>query len=146
MDTDLWLLLLRLGFLALLYLFLFQLVVLLRRSLTVDERAAKRRDVATSTPRLVVVESSLPSLPRGHSFPLKEMTTIGRSPGNVLVIEDPFVSAEHALISVRDGNLWIEDLGSTNGTFVNRRQIAVPTLIQPGDVIQVGQAKLKLMR
>ena len=79
-------------------------------------------------------------------FTLQGATGIGRASANQISIDDPFVSAEHARLASRDGQLWIEDLHSTNGTFVNRRQIASPTPLQPGDVVQVGQVKLKLLR
>ncbi len=143
METDLWLLFLRLGVVAVLYLFLLQLVLVLRRSLSAGEQVAAG---AVEAARLVVVESGTPSLLRGQTFVIQGVASIGRSPTCAVKIEDPFVSAEHAVISLRDGHLWIEDLGSTNGTFVNRRQIAGPTPLQPGDVVQVGQVKLKLLR
>ncbi len=143
METDLWLLFLRLGMVAILYLFLLQLVLVLRRSLSQTERSLGG---GAGAARLVVVESGTPSLVRGQSFVIQGLSSIGRNPFSAIKIEDPFVSAEHAVISLRDGKLWIEDLGSTNGTFVNRRQIAKPTPLQPGDVVQVGQVKLKVLR
>lgn len=142
MNDAFWLLFARLGMLALVYLFLFQLIWLLRRSLESGERAGRAPGVA----RLVVVESGGPMLARGHAFPLREATSIGRGAASTIRIDDPFVSAEHALVSLRDGQIWIEDLGSTNGTFVNRRQIAKPTPLQLGDVVQVGQVKLKFLK
>lgn len=143
MDSDLWLLFLRLGVLALLYLFLFNLLAALRRSLASDERS---RSTGGGRGRFVVVESATPALSRGQAFPVHDVVTIGRAPTNTIRVDDPFVSAEHAVISTRGDELWIEDLGSTNGTFVNRRQLAAPTRLQSGDVIQVGQVKIKLLR
>lgn len=142
MNDPLWLLFLRLGMLALIYLFLFQLIWLLRRSLGGSERAGRAPGIA----RLVVVESSGPMLARGHTYPLREATSIGRGAASSIRIDDAYVSAEHALVTLRDGQAWIEDLGSTNGTFVNRRQIAKPAPLQLGDVVQVGQVKLKFLR
>lgn len=142
MNDPLWLLFLRLGMLALIYLFLFQLIWLLRRSLVSSERTGRVPGVA----RLVVVESSGPLPARGHAFPLHDATSIGRGAASNIRIDDPFLSAEHALVSLRDGQAYIEDLGSTNGTFVNRRQIAKPTTLQLGDVVQVGQVKLKYFK
>lgn len=143
MDTTFWLLFLRLGVVALLYLFLIQLAFVLRHSLAAGDRSTRQAGEAA---RLVVVESGAPSLVRGQAFVVQAMTSIGRAPANVVKIDDPFVSGEHALLSVRDGEFWLQDLGSTNGTFVNRRQIGQPTRLTPGDVVQVGQAKLKLVR
>lgn len=143
MDSDLWLVFLRLGVLAILYIFLLNLLAALRRTLVAGDR---ERRSAAGAGRFVVVESNNPGLTRGEAFPVQSVTTIGRAPGNTIRVEDPFVSGEHAVISARGDDLWIEDLGSTNGTFVNRRQIAAPSVLHPGDVIQVGQVKIKLVR
>ncbi|MHB1007028.1 MAG: FHA domain-containing protein [Chloroflexota bacterium] len=143
MESDLWLLFLRIGVLALIYLFLTQLGLTLRRTLSTGERT---RRVAGVLGRFVVVESSSPSLTRGETYPVQDLTSLGRAPTNSIKIEDPFVSAEHAVVTLRGDDLIIEDLGSTNGTFVNRRQIAGPTPLHSGDVVQVGQAKVKLVR
>ncbi|MCL4466323.1 MAG: FHA domain-containing protein [Chloroflexi bacterium] len=136
-----WLLFLRLGMVALLYIFLIQVVWLLRRSLAADSRPTR----SGATARLVVVESSGPHLTRGHAFALRDVTSIGRSTSSAIRVEDPYASAEHALVTLRDGRAWLEDLGSTNGTFLNRRQIAKPTLLQSGDIVQVGQVKFKFL-
>ncbi|MHB1131898.1 MAG: FHA domain-containing protein [Chloroflexota bacterium] len=142
MNDALWLLFLRLGMLAIIYLFLFQVIWLLRRTLTSEERPR----VGSGAPRLVVVEGTAGSLSRGQAFVLREATSIGRGPTNALRIEDPFVSTEHALLTTRNGQVWLEDLGSTNGTFVNRRQVDRAAALQAGDVVQVGQVKLKFLR
>jgi pSer/pThr/pTyr-binding forkhead associated (FHA) protein len=134
---------LRLGVLAILYLFLLNLLAALRRTLAPAER---ERRASSAIGRFVVVESSNPSLARGQTFPVQDVTSIGRAPTNTIHVDDPFVSGEHAVISSRGEELWIEDLGSTNGTFVNRRQLAAPALLQSGDVIQIGQVKIKLLR
>lgn len=65
--------------------------------------------------------------------------TIGRAGGNQIMLADPGLSKQHAKITVRPGHTVIlEDLGSSNGTFVNDRRIQVATLLKPGDVIQFG--------
>lgn len=73
-------------------------------------------------------------------FPLTEKTiTVGREAYNDVVLIDPEASRKHAQISFQDGRYVIEDLGSTNGTYVNGRQILSPTALNPGDVIEVGE-------
>jgi pSer/pThr/pTyr-binding forkhead associated (FHA) protein len=52
----------------------------------------------------------------------------------------------HARIFSRDGSWWLEDLGSTNGTYINRSRVAVPTAIGPGDEVRMGKATLELRR
>ncbi|MHB1414597.1 MAG: FHA domain-containing protein [Chloroflexota bacterium] len=144
LEGDLWLLFLRFGMVVLLYLFLIQLAFTLHRSLAPTDQTARP---ASRGARLVVVESAVASIARGQVFPLLDSTSIGRAPGNDVKIDDPFLSARHAVITLdADANVVLEDLDSTNGTFVNRRQVAKPTLLQAGDIVQVGQVKLKIMR
>lgn len=143
MDNDLWLLFLRLGTVVTIYLFLIQVALVLRRSLSQPDRAARR---AGGQAKLVVVESGTPSLSRGQVFAIQGVASIGRTPGNTIKIDDPFVSSEHASVTAGDDQIWIEDRGSRNGTFVNRRQIGKPTPLQPGDVVQIGQVKFKIVR
>jgi pSer/pThr/pTyr-binding forkhead associated (FHA) protein len=72
-------------------------------------------------------------------FPLTEGTlTMGREAYNDVVLIDPEASRRHAQISFQSGRYVVEDLGSTNGTYVNGRQIASPTVLSRGDVIEVG--------
>jgi pSer/pThr/pTyr-binding forkhead associated (FHA) protein len=73
-------------------------------------------------------------------FPLTEgVLTIGREAYNDVVLIDPEASRKHAQISFQAGRYVIEDLGSTNGTYVNGRQIMTPTTLSRGDVIEVGE-------
>lgn len=73
----------------------------------------------------------------------KERTTLGRRPYNDIVISNLAVSGEHALLHCVDGLVSIEDLQSTNGTFVNRQRVAQQEL-HPGDVLHIGQYQLTL--
>ncbi|WP_051377903.1 FHA domain-containing protein [Derxia gummosa] len=72
----------------------------------------------------------------------KERTTIGRKPHNDLVIDNLAVSGEHAVIVTILNDSFLEDLGSTNGTFVNGQQIK-KHFLQNGDTIELGRYKLK---
>lgn len=67
-------------------------------------------------------------------------TVLGREAINDIVLQDPEVSRRHAQISYQDGRYFIEDLGSTNGTFVNSRRISVPTWLNNGDLIEMGES------
>ena len=73
-------------------------------------------------------------------------TTIGRDVNNAIVIEDMFASAEHAILTFRGRAWYVEDLGSTNGTFVNGAPVEGVAPLGFGDVIQVGQVRLRLER
>jgi hypothetical protein len=76
----------------------------------------------------------------GMSFPItSSYAIIGREEGVNIVIQDPEASRRHARISWQGGQFILEDLGSTNGTFINGIQITAPQLLNPGDSIGIGQ-------
>jgi predicted component of type VI protein secretion system len=79
----------------------------------------------------------------GQRMSVDSEIVLGRREGD-LVIDDLEVSRRHAVIRARDGVIEIDDLDSTNGTFVNGSRIAEPRTVLPGDVIQVGQTRLEL--
>jgi pSer/pThr/pTyr-binding forkhead associated (FHA) protein len=81
-----------------------------------------------------------------RTVPLKDSITLGRAATNDLALSDTYVSNVHARIFMRDGSWWLEDLGSTNGTYMNRTKVATPTPIGPGDQIRLGKATLELRR
>jgi pSer/pThr/pTyr-binding forkhead associated (FHA) protein len=94
------------------------------------------------TGRLLVKE---PPERQGQSFDLGDELTVGRAPGcGVPLPEDTFVSQLHARVFRRDGELFVEDLGSTNGTFVNSKQVAAPVPLRRGDILQVGKTVLEV--
>jgi pSer/pThr/pTyr-binding forkhead associated (FHA) protein len=92
--------------------------------------------------RLVVVE---PADRKGHTFDLGDELTVGRAEGcGVTIPDDTFVSQVHARVFRRDGSLYVEDLGSTNGTFVNKKQVSAAVPLRKGDRLQVGKTVLEL--
>ena len=131
----------RLLFLGLLYLFLARVV----RSLLADLRAAAREPGA-SPGRLIVVESPAGEPEQGRSFDLDAITTLGRDVNNAIVIDDPFASSEHAVLTFRGRSWYVEDLGSTNGTYVNGRAVAAVSPLGFGDEVSIGQVRLRLER
>ncbi|MEA2609286.1 MAG: hypothetical protein QOJ75_1529 [Chloroflexota bacterium] len=131
----------RLIFLALLYLFLARVI----RDLLRDLRAAAREPVERPG-RLVVLESPAGEPPVGRSFGLDVITALGRDVNNAIVIDDPFASAEHAMLTYRGRNWYLEDLGSTNGSYVNGHPVAGVAALGYGDEVQIGQVRLRLER
>jgi FHA domain len=132
--------LIRILFLALLYLFLFAVVRVLLR----DLRAASRGRAELG--RLVVVESPRGEPPAGAAFALDVIATLGRDVNNSVVVDDPFVSGEHAILTYRGRSWYVEDLGSTNGTFVNGVQVEAVAPVGFGDELQLGEVRLRLDR
>ena len=91
--------------------------------------------------RLRVLE---PAEGRGRTFELGEEVTVGRASGCGVALNDAFTSQLHARVFRRNGETWIEDLGSTNGTFVNAKKLGSPVLLHPGDRLQVGRTVLEV--
>lgn len=132
---------LRLIFLAMLYAFLWLVV----RALVRDLRAAAR-EPTRELGRLVVVASPSGEPPVGAAFALDAITSLGRDVNNSIVLDDEFVSTTHVALTYRGRAWYVEDLGSTNGTFVNGSQVDALAPIAFGDEIQVGQVRLRLER
>jgi pSer/pThr/pTyr-binding forkhead associated (FHA) protein len=144
-------------FLALLYLFLLRVV----RAVWVEiagprpgkaaPRAAgyttsgrTRRDRGgRSAPRLRVVE---PADQRGRAYELADELTVGRAPGCQIALNDTYASQLHARIFRKDGQLFVEDLGSTNGTYLNRKKVTAPMPLRRGDRLQVGKTVMEVSR
>lgn len=131
----------RLAFLALIYLFLIGVVRVLIR----DLRAASR-EPASELGRLIVLASPSGEPAVGSVFALDAVTTIGRDVNNAVVIEDPFASSEHCALTFRGRSWYVEDLASTNGTFLNGNQVDGTAPMSYGDEIQVGEVRLRLER
>jgi len=149
------LLVLKIAFLVLLYLFVLRVIRSAGR-----ERHAPGQDSMILTPaaaaaaglgrgsstrksvRLVVQRS--PSLEDGSEFPLNSApVTLGRGGQNDLVLHgDEFASARHARIEPRGDGVWVQDLDSTNGTYVNGTRVAGAQRLDPGDVLRVGETDL----
>lgn len=149
------LLLLKIGFLVLLYLFIWRVVRAASRDLRAPQEsviiAPRRAPDAPDRPadapgRLVVVGS--PSLPEGDVRALDSATlSLGRAPENDVILgDDGYASSRHARIEPRRDGVWVADLGSTNGTYVNGIRLTVPRRLAPGDVIRVGNTDLRFER
>jgi pSer/pThr/pTyr-binding forkhead associated (FHA) protein len=147
------LLALKLAFLVLLYLFIWQIVRTASRDIRTPQESVAAtpqtqgtRQQATPAPpqgRLVVVHSA--ALPIAQEFRVNAAPlTFGRSGQNDVPLDgDEFVSARHARFQARRDGAWVEDVGSTNGTFVNGERLTAPRLLQAGDTILVGETELR---
>jgi pSer/pThr/pTyr-binding forkhead associated (FHA) protein len=160
--SELALTLVRLGFLILLWTFVLVTVLVLRRDLkqpadsrpTGRERkpariakpprpakVAKQQKVKGS--KLVVIEGPLD----GTVIPLADaQITIGRAPDSTLIIDDDYASSRHARIYPSEGSWVVEDLGSTNGTWIDRTRITTPTVLPVGAPLRVGRTTLQIQK
>lgn len=126
---------------ASLYVFLGAILILLWRDLHAATRSPS--PVQERRARLVVLEAKEGLKPEAV-FWLQPFTTLGRSAANTIILPDTFTSAEHALICWRGGQWWLEDLGSRNGTRLNDDAVTTSTVLSAGDVIGIGQVKLRV--
>ena len=131
----------RLLFLALLYLFLFGIARMLLRDLS-----AAAREPTTELGRLVVVASPAGEPAEGSTLALDAITTIGRDVNNAIVVDDQFASAQHAALTFRGRTWYVQDLESTNGTFINGSPLEGVAPVGFGDEIQIGRVRLRLER
>ena len=149
------LLALKLAFLILLYLFIWRIVRSAARDLRLPQESmilgpqqAAAAGLVGGAParelgRLVVLES--PALDEGDVVALDAHSlTIGRGPTNdVSLTGDDYASTRHARIEPRRDGVWVEDIGSTNGTFVNGIRLTRERRLAPGDVVRVGETDLR---
>ncbi len=90
---------------------------------------------------LVILE---PPAESGRHFDVMGEMTIGRAAGCQITLDDTYISQLHAKVSNEEAGVVIEDLGSTNGTYLNRQRVTTPVLGAPGDQIQVGGIVMEL--
>ena len=138
------LLALQLGFVALLYLVLLRFA----GSLLKDLRNAEEVQVASRSGigRLSVLESPEDEPPGGSTIALGPINSIGRNVNNTVYVEDDFVSATHAMLTFRGRSWFVEDQGSTNGTYVNGHRIDRPVALSFGDELTIGRVRMRLER
>jgi FHA domain-containing protein len=147
------LLVLKIAFLVLLYLFIWRIVRTASRDLRLPQESfilapSAAAGVHASRPgpitgRLVVVKSA--DLSDGEGFELNSaQLTIGRGNQNdIPIATDEFASARHARFEPRQDGVWVQDLGSTNGTFLNGTRLDRPRRLAQGDVVRVGETDLR---
>jgi pSer/pThr/pTyr-binding forkhead associated (FHA) protein len=86
-----------------------------------------------------------PAAQRGRRFRLDSEVTVGRAAGCQVTLDDHYASQIHARVFLRDDQLLVEDLGSTNGTYLNRQKVSGPMVIHRGDRLQVGNTIMELV-
>lgn len=137
---DIFLLVLRILLVVALYAFLGTVTLMLWRDL---RQVSVEHETACPVGRLVIIETKEDEIAVGSTFPIQPVTSIGRSPSNTITIPDTYASAQHALLTWREGQWWLEDRNSRNGTLLNGASIDKPAIISAGDVIGVGNTRLR---
>jgi pSer/pThr/pTyr-binding forkhead associated (FHA) protein len=142
MSLDVLLLILRLITAAALYAFLGAVLYYIWR----DVRAISEQYPDRQRPmgKLIVVKSEDVPIHVGREFALQPLTTLGRGPGNTIVLQDTFASNEHAQVVWKRGQWWLEDQKSKNGTVVNDIPVTEPVVLSSGDEIAVGRVRFRL--
>ena len=134
---------LKLAFLAGLYLFFFRVL----RAVWAESAAPTARETGAAQAVAARVRIVAPTESKGLTFDLADETTIGRGANcGIPLGDDSTVSQLHARFFRQNGKLFVEDLGSTNGTYVNRKQAKRAVPVRRGDRVQVGQTVLELTR
>jgi pSer/pThr/pTyr-binding forkhead associated (FHA) protein len=146
----------RFGFLVLLWLFVFAAFRVVRSDVFGANRPRVAAVPSTRAPSVPKTKSRRRSKAAKHLFVTAgaltgtkiDLTdapvTIGRAEDSTLVLTDDYASSRHAKLTLRDGNWYVEDLGSTNGTYLDRTKVAGPMLVPPGAPIRIGKTVLEL--
>lgn len=138
---------------ALLFLFIWRSMRWVVRGLSVAEapaaadRGRRGREPGPTLPpgpSTLTVQGSGDERPR--TVRLAASMTVGRAPECELRLDDTYASQQHARLYAKNDAWFVEDLGSTNGTFVNDQKLAAPAMLQPGDKVRVGQTVMELRR
>jgi hypothetical protein len=147
------LLVLKIAFLVLLYVFIWRIVRTASRDLRLPQESfiltpsgpagVRASRSGRNSGRLIVVRSA--DLDEGDDFQLDSVQiTIGRGGQNDIAIStDEYASARHARFEPRQDGVWVQDLGSTNGTFLNGARLDHPRRLSEGDIVRVGETDLR---
>ncbi|WP_030707601.1 FHA domain-containing protein FhaB/FipA [Streptomyces sp. NRRL F-2580] len=164
--SELTLTVMRLGFLAVLWLFVIVAVQVIRSDLfgTRVTQRGSRRGGSTGAPQQAGRQAAPPQQRQRRGAPTKlvvsegtltgttvalagQTITLGRAHDSTIVLDDDYASSRHARIYPdRDGQWIVEDLGSTNGTYLDRTRLTTPTPIPPGAPIRIGKTVIELRK
>lgn len=133
---DIILALLRIIFLGLVYLFVWQVARAIGSHLGLSVRRKRRQGT-----RILFVRSESQA---GTEIEVNDVMVFGRSSESDLVLDDPYASDFHMRLVAQQDGMMLHDLGSTNGTYINGRRVTAPTQLRRGDTIQVGKTVMEV--
>lgn len=156
--SELTLTLIKLGFLALLWMFVLAVLSVIRSDLfgaKVHSQAAAAVPQNTRTPKPAKPAKKRKGLPGSLTIAdgpqagvgaslVDEPVIIGRGSDCQIRLDDDYSSTRHARLFLSEGQWWVEDLGSTNGTYLNRRKVSAPMVVSQGDQIQIGSTVMEV--
>jgi len=133
---DIILAILRIIFLGLVYLFVWQVARAIASHLGISVRRQRKEGT-----RVLFVRSESQ---QGQEFDVNDVVVLGRSAETDVVLDDPYASEFHLRLVSQENGMMLHDLGTTNGTYVNGRRVSAPTQLRRGDTIQVGKTVLEI--
>lgn len=142
MDLPLVLWFLRLGSAALLLGFLGAMAWLIYQDMRLTSQLLLQQEQVRGYLRVIASESETPAL--DTCYTLQSVTGIGRSRRNMVVVDNTYTSSEHALVTWRGHQWWLEDLGSRNGTLLNGVPLTETAVVSAGDIITIGGTQFRL--
>lgn len=133
---DIILALLRIIFLGLVYLFVWQVARAIGSHLGISLRRTRREGT-----KVVMIKSETQ---QGTELEVEDVTVLGRSAEADVLLDDPYASEFHMRLVAQENGMVLHDLGSTNGTYINGRRVTAPTTLRRGDTIQVGKTVMEV--
>jgi pSer/pThr/pTyr-binding forkhead associated (FHA) protein len=133
---DIILALLRIIFLGLVYLFVWQVARAIGSHLGISLRRKRKEGT-----KVVMIKSESQ---QGTTLDVQDVIVLGRSAEADVLLDDPYASEFHMRLVAQEDGIVLHDLGSTNGTYVNGRRVTAPTRLRRGDTIQVGKSVMEV--
>jgi len=155
--SDLSLLLIKIGYLVLLWVFVLSVAAVMRRDLFPRRRVARSTNAVAAPPKPGKPGKTPRGAPRslyvtsgalsGTTIPLADQPiTLGRASDNTIVLDDDYASNYHARLRPYEGRWLVEDLGSTNGTYLDKQKVTSPSVVPIGVPVKVGKTLLELRK
>lgn len=132
-------------FIVLLYVIIYYALKIMYRDVKTGDK--KKNNNTGIRYGIEIIQTGVNStLEQGSVVPIRGITTLGRRPENTIVLTEPFVSGNHAKIYTKNNNLYVEDLNSTNGVYVNNEKINEKVKLIADDEIKIGSAIFKVLK
>lgn len=132
-------------FIILLYVIIYYALKIMYKDVKTGGKA--RNNSSSIRYGIEVIQTGVNStLEQGSVVPIRGIITLGRKPENTIVLTEPFVSGNHAKIYAKNNNLYVEDLNSTNGVYVNNERIQEKYKLVADDEVKIGSAIFKVLK